>query len=42
MQDLDSLAHHAHNPRRDPVSSMNPRRDYNRCYKNSRNRNRRT
>ena len=42
MQDLDNLARRAHNPRRDLVCNMSPRRDYNRCYLNSRNRNRRT
>ena len=40
MQDLDSLAHLVHNPRRDPVC---PRRDlHNHCRMYSRDRSRRT
>jgi hypothetical protein len=42
MQDLDSLASLVHNPRRDLMHNAHPRRDYNRCCKNSRDRNRRT
>ena len=45
-QDLDNLARHVHNPRRDPLyhtRSMCPRRDlHNRYYTYSRDRNRRT
>jgi hypothetical protein len=46
MQDLDSLAHHVYNPRRDLmclVRHMCPRRDpRNRCCMYSRDRSRRT
>ena len=43
-QDLDNLARHVHNPRRDPVHLVhNTRRDpHNRLCTYSRNRNRRT
>ena len=41
MQAIRNLAHLVHNPRRDLMYCIHPRRDYNRCCRN-RSRNRRT
>ena len=42
MQDLDSLAHHVHNPHRDLMHNAHPRRDRNHLRMCSRDRSRRT